>query len=223
MSSTTRKGDGTNRYGLETPKVSRVLSTTPVSKDAAFDMIARFLHREKQEYMSTTAAAGAGSTDETLVASTSAWNGLRRVCNSLLPSQEFNNNNSTTTVGNETREPVSAWWGDTPTMGQGRETPLTSTSTITRTTALPRTKMEPVSPVAVDHKSSLSPSSGGGGFPDTDTRDQGIETYHKSDKKAAKQAKKEAKKVKKAAKAAKKIAKKAKKEKKDKTKVKHDV
>lgn len=211
MSSTTRKGDGRNQYGLEPPKVNRVLSRTPVSKDDAFDMIARFLNREKQEYMST--AAGAGSSDETLVASTSAWNGLRRVCNSLLPSQEFNNS-AGEMMGSKTREPVSAWWGDSPAMGQGGTTRPTST-----TTTMPQTKMEPVSPEAADHESSSSSS---GGLPDKDTRDNGIE--NKSDKKASKkekkQAKKEAKKVKKAAK---KLAKKGKKEKKDKIKVKKEV
>ena len=199
MSSTTRKGDGTNRFGLETPKVSRVLSTTPVSKDAAFDMIARFLNREKQEYMST--AAGSGSVDETLAASTSAWNGLRRVCNSLLPSHEFNNSNAGEIMGNTTREPVSAWWSET-------SVEVAPKKRASNSTPMPRTKVEQVAPAAADHDSSSSPSSEGG--PKLDK---------KASKKEKKQAKKEAKKVKKAAK---KLAKKAKKEKKDKIKMKQE-
>lgn len=90
--------------GIEKPKVSQVVSSVAVTEEEAFDMMSSFLQREKGVFQLLDAKKDAVK----LAQSTNKWNNIRRVCNSFLPSNEFDDDEDNDNNG---RQPVKAWWG----------------------------------------------------------------------------------------------------------------
>jgi hypothetical protein len=65
------------------PKVTKIMSSSSVSNEDAFDMMARFLESEKTKQKSLDLTG-----EEYLASSSHAWSELRLACNSLLKTQD---------------------------------------------------------------------------------------------------------------------------------------